>query len=335
MSDVARAAGVSAMTVSNVLNGRRPVGDATRARVEAAAAELGYELNLTARHLRAGRTDTVALVVPRLDHPYYGELAARLSGLLEADGRHLVVEQSGASRQGELAALAQARWQLYDGVLLSVVGMTAADLDAVRTSVPLVLLGEQQMPARHDHVLMDNVGGARLATAHLLARGCRRVAVVGGSDPSPTAGMMPARTAGWMAAHQAAGRTPDLALVTPAPHVDLAAGRAAVRRLRADGVAFDGVFAVTDTLATGVLAGLAEAGLRVPDDVQVVGFDALTSSEFTVPALTTVDPGHDDMARAALRLLAGQTRPGDPRRAGEHVVAPVRLVERGTTRPRT
>jgi DNA-binding LacI/PurR family transcriptional regulator len=339
MSDVARTAGVSAMTVSNVLTGRRPVSAATRARVEAAAAELGYELNLTARHLRAGRTDTVALVVPRLDHPYYGELAARLTGLLAPQGRHLAVEQTDAGPHGELAALTQARWQLYDGVLLSVVGLTPADLDSVRTSAPLVLLGEQRMPARHDHVRMDNVRGARIATAHLLAAGSRRVAVVGGADPDPDAGMMPARTAGWVAAHAAAGIEPDPALVVPAPRADLADGRDAVRRLVAADVPFDGVLAVTDTLATGVLAGLAEAGLRVPDDVQVVGFDDLAASGFTVPALTTVDPGHDAMAHAALRLLDRQAGPagpggaGDPGRTGEHVVAPVRLVVRGSTRP--
>ncbi|WP_402469560.1 LacI family DNA-binding transcriptional regulator [Isoptericola aurantiacus] len=337
MSDVARAAGVSAMTVSNVLTGRRRVGAATRARVQQAAADLGYELNLTARHLRAGRTDTVALVVPHFDHPYYGELAARLARLLAADGRHLVVEQTGASRQAELAAVGQARWQLYDGVLLSVVGMSAADVADLETSVPLVLLGEQEMPARWDHVRMDNVAGARLATAHLLATGSRRVAIVGGTDPAPEGGMMPARTAGWSAAHTDAGTVPAPELLVPAPS-DPFHGRDAVRRLLREGIAFDAVFAVTDTLATGVLAGLAEAGLRVPQDVQVVGFDNLATSELTVPALTTVDPAHEQMAADALRLLdrlgtgrSGVGAPDGP--PAEHVTAPVRLIPRATTRP--
>ncbi|WP_418278037.1 LacI family DNA-binding transcriptional regulator [Isoptericola jiangsuensis] len=331
MSDVARAAGVSAMTVSNALTGRRPVSAATRERVEAAAAALGYELNLTARHLRAGRTDTVALVVPHFDHPYFGELAARIARILEPQGRHLVVEQTGASREGELAAVSQTRWQLYDGVLLSVVGMSGADLDALQTSAPLVLLGEQDMPTRYDHVRMDNVVGARLATAHLLATGSQHVAIVGGTTPSPAAGMMPARTAGWTEAHTAAGLRPAAGLVAPAPSADLAAGRDAVRRLVHDGVRFDGIFAVTDTLATGALAGLAEAGLRVPDDVQVVGFDNLAASEFTVPALTTVDPGHDRMAAAALRLLDRLADPADDGEP-EQVVVPARLVHRATTR---
>lgn len=341
MSDVAHAAGVSTMTVSNVLTGRRRVSPATRSRVEQAATELGYELNLTARHLRAGRTDTVALVVPHFDHPYFGELAARLAGLLANEGRHLVVEQTGASREAELAAVAQARarWQLYDGVLLSVVGMTAADLDRLHTSVPVVLLGEQEVPARYDHVRMDNVGGARLATAHLLATGARRIAVVGGAEPSADAGMMPARTLGWALAHDDAGvRTaPELVVRTPA---DLASGREAVRRIVRDRVDVDAVLAVTDTLAAGVLAGLAEAGLRVPDDIQVVGFDNLASSEYTVPALSTVDPGHRRLAAETLRLLEAAVARGPAGAADggpdgpQHVTTPARLVLRATTRDR-
>ncbi|NOV98543.1 LacI family DNA-binding transcriptional regulator [Isoptericola halotolerans] len=337
MSDVARAAGVSAMTVSNALTGRRPVSPATRARVERAAADLGYELNLTARHLRAGRTDTVALVVPHFDHPYYGELAARMGRHLADQGRHLVVEQSGARREAELAAVAPARWQLYDGVLLSAVGTTPDDLAGLHTSVPLVLLGEQQMPARYDHVRMDNVAGARLATRHLLATGSRRVAIVGGADPDRDAGMRTARTLGWTMAHTDTGTAPaPELLVRTGP--DLSAGRDAVRRLLSDGTDFDAVFAVTDTLAVGVLAALAEAGRRVPDDVQVVGFDNLASSGFTVPALTTVDPGHEQMAVETLRLLdqvvaRAASGEADGRSSGpEHVTAPVRLVVRATTR---
>jgi DNA-binding LacI/PurR family transcriptional regulator len=325
------------MTVSNVLTGRKRVAEDTRRRVLAAVDDLGYELNLTARHLRAGRTNTVALVVPRFDHPYFGELAARLARRLATSGRNLVVEQSGASREGELEALSLARLHLYDGVLLSVVGMTPDDVERLRTTVPVVLLGERDLPVRFDQVRMDNVEGARLATAHLLGTGSRRVAAVGGSMTGR--GMTYLRTVGWRRAHEEAGLPVDDALVLPAGQSDLADGRDAVRRLVHDGTPFDGVFAFTDTLATGVLAGLAEAGLRVPQDVQVVGFDNLDASEFLVPPLSTVDPGHDAMTDHALRLLDRLIDPAHD--AGrepaaiepEHVTGPVSLVLRGTTRP--
>ncbi|MBP2437493.1 LacI family DNA-binding transcriptional regulator [Microbacterium amylolyticum] len=332
MNDVARVAGVSAMTVSNVLTGRRVVSDATRERVEAAAEQLGYALNLTARHLRAGRTNTIALVIPNLDHPYFGELAARFDRLLRSTGRHLVVEQTGSRREAELSALNVARLRLYDGVLLSVVGMRSEEIATLRSDMPVVILGEQDVSNRFDHVGMDNVGGARIATSHLLSRGSRRILILGGAPEGDDAsGMSLARTNGWRQAHHDAGMTPEDDLIIPLEIPSAEHGHATILRLVRDGFAFDGVFTVTDTLATGVLAGLSESGRRVPEDVQVVGFDSLDGSRFTVPPLTTIDPGHEEMATEALRLLDRliERDEGAPR---ERVKPPARLIRRGSTR---
>ncbi|WP_093182611.1 LacI family DNA-binding transcriptional regulator [Sanguibacter gelidistatuariae] len=334
MSDVAREAGVSVMTVSNVVNGRPRVGAETRLRVLDVIAGLGYEVNLNARRLRAGRTDTVALIVPCFDHVYFGDLAARVARALEATGRHLVVEQGGATREGELAAVSLARLKMYDGVLLSVVGLDSADVDRLRTATPIVLLGERELPERFDHVSMGNVEGARLATAHMLATGSRSVVILGGArEWSPQeSGMSQMRTAGWRAAHADAGREPDPRLVIEMAAPDSAEAHRAIGALVDSRVPFDGVFAVTDAVAIGVLAGLAAAGLRVPEDVQVIGFDNLNLSEFLVPALSTVDPGHLAMVDGALRLLDRRIAAGDEPVVPEHVVGPVRLVLRGSTR---
>ncbi|MFC8191224.1 LacI family DNA-binding transcriptional regulator [Cellulomonas sp. NPDC057328] len=331
LKDVARAAGVSVMTVSNVVNGRPHVGEATRRRVLAAVDALGYEVNLTARRLRAGRSNTVALVVPRADHPYYGELAARFTDALRPTGRHLVLEQTGASREGELGALSPARLQQYDGVLLSAVGLEAADVARLNPDLPLVLLGEKPMPPTFDHVALGNVAGGRLAVAHLLDRGARRVAVVGGTTGPTDGGLSDQRTQGWRDAHAAAGLPADNALVLPVAGLHMAAARAAVRDALARGLDPDAVFAVTDQVAVGVLAALHDAGRHVPADVQVVGFDNLAIGAHVPPGLTTVDPSNDVLVAEALRLLERRTA-GDASPAGEHVVTPVRLVVRGSTR---
>ncbi|TQL02319.1 LacI family DNA-binding transcriptional regulator [Cellulomonas sp. SLBN-39] len=329
LKDVAAAAGVSVMTASNAVNGRPRVAPATRQRVLDAVEALGYEVNLTARRLRAGRSGTIALAVPRLDHPYFGDLAARFATALAPGGRHLVLEQTGASKEGELTALSQARLQMYDGVLLSVVGLQHADVERLQGDLPLVLLGERPMPARFDHVMLGNVEGARLATAHLLARGARRVAVVGGAfDEEP--GVSSTRTQGWREAHEAAGVPVDERLVLPAPALEMAQGRAAVDRALAEGLALDAVFAVTDQVAMGALAALHSHGRSVPGDVQVVGFDALSLGEHLWPALTTVDPRHDLLVEHALRLL--DRRASGDRADPEHLVLPVRLLERASTR---
>ncbi|WP_425957075.1 LacI family DNA-binding transcriptional regulator [Xylanimonas sp. McL0601] len=151
MSDVAREAGVSIMTVSNVLNERRQAGAPTRARVLAAVESLGYQVNLTARHLRAGRTDTIALIVPSF-HDYFGDVADKIAPLVEAQGRHLVLERTSANPEHEMESLSVARLQLYDGVLLSVAGLEREQLDRVRTSKPIVRTWVTPHPRPRVHV---------------------------------------------------------------------------------------------------------------------------------------------------------------------------------------
>ena len=335
MSDVARLAGVSTMTVSNVLNDRPRVGDETRSRVLTAVDELGYEVNLTARRLRAGRVDTVALIVPSFDHAYFAELAAGFASEFARHGRHLVVTQSGASREGELSALSQARLGQYDGVILSAVGLSYEEVDALRSAQPLLLLGEQPVPPRFDHVCIANVEGARLAVRHLLDRGARRVAVAGGvavgrgdgaPEPDSMAGL---RSQGWYSAHEETGVVPDERLLLGEARYAAADARRAVAGALADGLEFDAVFAITDEIAHGVLAALHDAGLRVPQDVAVVGFDDLRMSEFATPGLSSVNVSRDWIVRHAVSVIERRISGDD----GEPVrlTAPVGLVVRGSS----
>lgn len=337
MSDVARAAGVSVMTVSNVINGRPRVGPDTRLRVLALIDELGYQVNLTARSLRAGQTNTIALMVPAFDHAYFGELAARVARAVEATGRHLALEQTGADPDGELAAVSLARLQTYDGVLLSVVGLDTAEVDLLHPNVPIVLLGERLLPDRFDHVSMGNVDGARLATRHLLETGAGRVAILGGTHSRGVSGMTEMRTAGWRTAYADLGLEPDPALIVEVSSQDMREAREATFRLIASGTRFDGIFASTDAVAIGAMSALATAELHVPHDVQVVGFDNLPLGEFISPSLSCVDPDHDFMVSEAMRLLtrniANHGLPADhPRPSPEHVIGPARLLLRGSTR---
>ena len=328
MADVARAAGVSVMTVSNVLNERVPVGESTRARVMAAVEALGYEVNLTARHLRAGRSDTVAFVVPSF-HDYFGELADQVAPLVEAQGRHLVLERTSANAEQEMEALSVGRLQIYDGVLLSVAGLDLERLGLVRTSKPIVLLGERDVPDHLDHVRLANESGASLATAHMIEGGSRRIVALGCSFDGAH-GMTTDRRLGWENACRAAGVAADPAYVVPVSDYTSAGGREAMLGFIASGLHFDGVFAVTDIVALGALSALADSGLRVPDDVQLAGFDNLDMSSFIPPGITSVDANHVGVAEAAVRLLHRQM--SGWKGPAEHVVAPVRLVVRGSTR---
>jgi DNA-binding LacI/PurR family transcriptional regulator len=332
MTDVARRAGVSTMTVSNVLNGRsQRVSESTRRRVLATIAELGYQVNMTARNLRMGRTGAVGLAVPGFEPDYYAELAGRLGDRLASHGLRLVVERTGGSRAAELDALTAARLSGYDGFVLSVVAGDAADLEKLRVDTPVVLIGERAVPARFDHVLMDNVGGARMATELLIRSGARRIALLGGVSGCEEESMPELRTRGYREAHEAAGLAVADELVVSCEFA-VGDGHAATRELIDRGVGFDAVFALTDSAAIGALRALAETGRKVPDDVQVVGFDNIGASRFATPALTTVEPGNAEMADAICALLVERIE-SRPVPVPARVVMPEpRIVERESTR---
>ncbi|GAA0593409.1 LacI family DNA-binding transcriptional regulator [Kribbella sandramycini] len=316
------------MTVSNVVNGRPRVGAATRERVLAAINELGYQVNLAARHLRAGRTGVVGLAVPELERPYFAQLAGRLADQFEAHGLRIVMERTGASREGELDAVAFSRLRMYDGLILSVVDMDPGELTGIGTDAPVVMIGERALPSRFDHVLMDNVDGARQATAQLLA-GNRRIAMLGG-DPAGAATMPALRAQGYALAHHAAGVPIDPALNVQCMF-GFQDGYDAVRSLLDRGIAFDAVFALTDVVAIGALRALADAGIQVPAEVELIGFDDLDEAAYLVPSLSTINPGHEQMAAAITRLLLARLA-GEPAAEAQELIVPAALVLRGTTR---
>ncbi|MGW3360380.1 LacI family DNA-binding transcriptional regulator [Streptomyces bungoensis] len=312
IQDVAKAAGVSAMTVSNVINDRPHVRPATRERVLEAMARLDYRVNVAARNLRKGRTGTIGLAVPEVNSAYYGRLAAALVAAAARHGLRVGIEQTGARREDELAALTLSRNRLYDGLILATVGMGPADAGLLRVDHPVVILGERIFGGPVDHVAMPNVEASAAATRHLVERGCRRVAVLCG-ELRDEVDVSSLRHSGYRQALQAAGLAADPALVQCLPSLTMGAAARRVRAMVADGLDFDGLFCVTDTVATGALRGLADAGVRVPGQVRVIGFDNVDTSAFLVPSLSTADPDHDLMAERAVALLAARIgRTGPP-----------------------
>jgi DNA-binding LacI/PurR family transcriptional regulator len=330
MQDVARAAGVSMMTVSNVINGRPHVRGATREKVLKAIGELDYRVNVAARNLRAGRTGTIGLAVPGLDRPYFGQLAARLVEEAAREDLRLVLEQTGASRDKELEALFLASNRLYDALILSTVGLSAADANLLRVDYPVVLLGERIFESPVDHIAMPNVEGARAAVEHLLERGCRRIAMIGGEDTDEVHAPS-LRFSGYRAALEGAGVPYDPALLVRADELSLAAGAAAARGLVESGTPFDGVFCVTDTMALGVLRGLHDVGVSVPEQARVIGFDDIEEATYSSPSLSSVNPDHDWMARKAVELIVQRmAEPGT--NAHVELESEFRVIERESTR---
>ncbi len=331
MHDVARAAGVSPMTVSNVMNGHPNVSPATKDRVLTAINELGYRVNVAARNLRAGRTGTIGLSVPELDRPYFGQLAARITAQAEGHGYRVTVEQTGATRDQEIAALVESRKRMYDGLILSTVALGPRDADLLRVDYPIVILGERIFDGPADHVAMPNVEGAEAATRHLIQRGCRRIAMLGGPYAAGGSDVGTLRLAGYRKALESAGREYDERLVTTLAGFTTPAGVEGVRRLLAATPDIDGLFCITDTVAFGAIRGLHESGRSVPHDVKVIGFDALEQGEYTIPTLSSIDPNHDFMARTAVDMLVDRMTESEVRRPSREVISQFELRAREST----
>ncbi len=316
------------MTVSNVINDHPNVRPSTREKVMEAMVRLDYRVNVAARNLRKGRTGVIGLAVPEVNSAYYGLLAATIITAAERRGLRVSVEQT-ASRENELDALSLSRNRLYDGLILSAAGLEQADAERLRVDHPVVILGDRIFGGPVDHVAMPNFDASREATRHLIERGCCRIAILcGAADEVDTSSL---RLTGYRQALQDAGLPSDPALIQQVDRLGMREGAERAREMAESGLDFDGVFCVTDSLAMGVLRGLADVGTRVPDQVKVIGFDNVMESEFLIPSLSTVDPDHDGMAERAVDLLIRRIEQTEPPTGHQDVVGDFSLVIREST----
>jgi len=321
---VARASGVSPATVSRILNGTAVVSDDKRQAVDRAIAELGFVPNPIARGLAGGRTLSAGVVTQSLDSPFYG---VALRGIEEELGRagYLPLFVSGhwnaAEEQRCIDELCARR---IDGLIVLTGRLGNDELCRMAQSLPTVITGRTLAAPGLYALKFDDHEGARLATEHLLALGHRQIAFIAGDPSHPDA---QERLLGYRSALQAAGVRYRAALVRPGSFFE-ESGRVAVERLLASGEPFSAIFAANDQMAFGASLALFERGLRVPDDVSLVGFDDLAGAAHAIPPLTTVHhPGHEIGRLAAaclLELLGG----GVPT---ARLPAPS-LVVRGSTR---
>lgn len=330
MSDIARQAGVSKMTVSNVVNNRGRVSDAVRDRIMEIIRASGYRMNVSARTLARGRTGVLGLAVPEIDRPYFGTLAALVIQQARMRGFHVAVEQTGEAAEDELEAIAQSNRLEFDGLILCSVHLAPGDPRLVHGDVPIVMLGELEFGADFDHIVMPNEDGTQAATEHLIDRGCERIAFITG-DRREGVNVVTRRYRGYLMALRERGRREEQGLLVRVPEMTSEAGRAAAYRMVESGLDFDGVVALTDTVALGVMRGLADRGRRVPDDVRLIGFDNIPETEFTIPSLSTVAPDHRWMAARAVELIGARIEA--PERPAVELVAPFTIVQRESSGP--
>lgn len=330
LEEVAARAGVGRGTASRVLNGSSQVSESARSAVLSAIEELGYIPNRAARSLVTRLTDSVALVVSESDERFFGEpFFARIvrgvsSALAETQHQLLLtIAQTPAERARLTNFLTP---QHVDGVLLlSLHGDDPLPGVLESRGLPAVLGGRPAGVEPTSYVDVDNAAGAVLAIEHLLRSGRRRIATIAGPlDMSAGVG----RLEGYRRALAAAGHEPDETLVGYGDFSEPTGYDAMLRLLEvAAAGGIDAIFAASDPMAIGALRALASRGIKVPDDIAVIGFDDSPSSRYTSPLLTSVHQPVEAMGREMVRILVARIKrePVDLR-----VVLPAHLVVRGS-----
>lgn len=328
--DVAEAAGVSVKTVSNVVHESPHVRPDTRARVEQAIKELGYQPNRAARQLKAGRTGFIALALPEIETPYFAELASRISERAKKEGLIALMELTGADPVMENRVLTRFGRGVVDGIVFSPLSLTSEEISDHPTNVPMVLLGERATPPDHDHVAVRSVDAARRMTEHLIEVGHQRIAAIG---HVPDQGTASTRLTGYRQALETAAIPLDDDLVVGVPTYSRSAGFDAMNHLLGLTEKPDAVFCFNDTMAIGAVRACHEAGVRVPQDIAIAGFDNTEEGVYSTPTLTTIAPDLNALADKTLTILTqriGQSS-SDTHKPGTDVPVPWHLVIREST----
>jgi len=330
VKDVAAAAGVSLGTVSNVLNRPHLVSAGTRGRVEQAMAELGFVRNESARQLRAGTSRTLAYVMLDAGNPFFTDVAQGMEAAAEAAELSLVLCNSGQRAEREAQHLHLLQQQRVQGILVTPVNPESEVLDELRRrGTPVVIVDRTRADSTFCSVAVDDLLGGRLAVEHLVDRGHERVAFVGGPM---SLGQVRDRLEGARAAWAGAGRRrEDLTVITTAS-LDVASGREAGNRLAGLPSARrpTAAFCANDLTALGLLQQAIGSGLRVPDDLAIVGYDDIEFAAAAAVPLSSVRQPRSELGRAAAELALDEA--GNPAHHHRQILFTPELVARESTR---
>jgi LacI family transcriptional regulator len=323
VKDVARKAGVSTATVSRVINGNRFVSEELRARVYQTMREIDYRPNAIARSLRCKETRNIALVVPDIAYPFVAEVAKGVEDEVFKVGYSAILCESQGNEERECACIRLLLTKQVDGIVFVASGESPSYIQAlVEQRVPVVVCGRDLPDVAVDTVITDNAGSGYQATEYLIRSGHHRVGCIVGP---PGLGISDGRENGYRRALEECG-IPWEAVLTARGDFRCRGGYDAMRELLALDDRPTAVFACNDLMAMGAICAASKCGLRVPQDLAIIGCDDIALASFTNPSLTTVAHPKREMGRVAVDMLVRRIENRDMRPTKR--VLPTELVIR-------
>lgn len=331
ISDVARVAGVSTATVSRVLSHPEMVSALTRDAVLAAVADTGYRINLAARNLRRRQSGGIVVLVPHLSNPFFSLILSGIAKVASEAGLNVLVTDTRTTHGVERQIADHLHNNRAEGLIVLDGSLPEGLFEAKEGPQPPPVVFACEWVEGHT-VTIDNHLGARLAVEHLIALGHRRIGHILGPEGNI---LTRQRAEGTCDALAAAGIAPEENWFLPGDYT-IASGVAAARRFLALDEKPSAMFCASDTMACGFMSELHRNGIRVPDDVSVVGFDDIELSEHFIPSLTTIRQPREAIGETAAEMLLGLIRAqqGEQQPAGDAhqgTVLPIELVVRGST----
>lgn len=281
---VAAKAGVSPSTVSRFLNGTATVSDAKRVKIEAAIRKLNFVANPMASGLAGGKSRCIGVITQVLGSPFYSQGLLGIEEILMAKNYASLFVSSHWREDHEMSCISFLEGRRVDGIIILTSSLTDSVLLEVANRTPIVVTDRNHNSDRLISLNYDNYNGAKMATEHLIGLGHTRIAFIKGTPSHPDA---MERLRGYRAALKAKGIVYDPGLAVQGHFLE-SGGEKAIQQLLNSGVKFSAIFAANDQMAYGAAFALYQHGLDVPDDISLVGFDDLLTSQFTLPPLTTV-----------------------------------------------
>jgi LacI family transcriptional regulator len=328
--DIAKGLNVSVVTVSKVLRNKGKISVATRKRVLQRAKELNYQTNWVARSLVTRRTFTIGLLLPDFTHPFFAEIAKAVAETVRPEGYHVIIsyfEEDADLERTEAESLVARQ---VDGLIMAS-AQSSEHLDLFegiqRRKVPFVLIDRPIAGVQASFVGVDNEAIGRLATTHLIAQGCRRIAHLRG----PALGIAAARLMGYRRALEKHKLKVLPSYIVDASYED-STGYKATRKLLRTNPMPDGIFCYNDPVAIGAMKAIFDAGFNIPNDVALVGAGNVHYSDVLAVPLTTVDQGTKEIGRQAAELLMEQISSKRTLRPRKVLIAPKLVIRQSTQR---